>query len=88
MKFVTPTEVEYFRKRYPHDQNALNYALRCADEYADTHAPNALPSIKSAIAQLHFRYSMQDDVGERELIRVAVDQLMELGRAINDCAQS
>lgn len=89
MKFITPAEIEYFRKRYAHaPDHALTYAMQCADEYAEKHAPNALPSIKDGIAQLHFRYGMEGDVGERRLIRIAIDQLIALGSAINANAQA
>lgn len=89
MKFVTPADLKLFRERHAHDPDAaLQYALNCADDYAEQHAANALPSIKNAIAQLVFRYTVQSDPGEKQLIQVAIDSLIELGRAINDCAQS
>ena len=90
MKFITPHEIEYFRLRYKNanPEATLQYALKCADEYAEQHAPNALPSIKGAIAQLHFRYALQGDPGERRLIRSAIDQLITMGAAIYANSQS
>jgi len=81
--FVTLADVEYFRHRYPHaPEETLRYAVDRAEEFAEAHARGALPSIKTAIGQLHFRYAMQADVGERQLIRKAIDSLLELAEAL------
>lgn len=90
MKYITPDELEYFRSRYrgPNEEATLQYALRTADEYAERYAPNALPSIKNAIAQLHFRHVLQGDPGEKRLIRSAIDACIEMGRVIYETTQS
>jgi hypothetical protein len=85
MTFITDHELKWFRARYRHvnPDATLQYALNCADEYAERCAPRSLPSIKSAIAQLHFRHTLQSDPGEKQLIRIAIDRLIEMGDAIN-----
>ena len=90
MKYITPHELQYFRERYrnANPEASLQHALKCADEYAERHAKNAVPSIKDAIAQLHFRHLLQPDVGERRLIRNAIDQLIQMGEEIYALSQS
>lgn len=85
MTFITDHELKWFRARYRHvnPEATLQYALNCADEYAERYASHAPPTIKSAVAQLHFRYTLQSDPGEKQLIRIAIDRLIEMGEAIN-----
>jgi hypothetical protein len=82
MTFITDHEIKFLlRSRYRAPD--AEYAIRCADEYAEHHAPDALPPIKTAIAQLYLRYTLQCDPGERRLIRLAIDQLVAMGESIH-----
>lgn len=82
MAFITDHEIKFLlRSRYRAPD--AEYAIRRAEEYAEHHAADALPSIKTAIAQLYLRYVLQGDPGERRLIRVAIDQFIAMGAAIH-----
>lgn len=82
MNYVTPAQMQYFEARYPDPEAALQHVITRAEEYADEHAPNALPSVRAGVARLFLAYCCQPDAGERELIRGAIDALLDLGRAV------
>lgn len=81
--FITDTDLAHFRQRYrnANAEAALAYAVRTAEAYADAHASQAPTAIKRGVAQLHFRYVLQGDPGERALLRIAIDVLLAIGRA-------
>lgn len=82
MNYVTPEQERYFIARYENPQAAMRHVMEQAEAYADEHAPRALPSVKAGVARLFLAYCCQSDKGERELIRNAIDALLDLGRAV------
>jgi hypothetical protein len=64
------------------------YAHGLAVEFATKHAGKMLPSIQHGVLGHHFRILIEPDRGEKKLLRLGIDSLLELGRAINDNARS
>ncbi|MBB1471829.1 hypothetical protein H5368_02165 [Luteimonas sp. MC1782] len=77
-ELITVADISYFQTRYEKTwQHTLSYAIATAIEYAEEHAPK---SAKFIVAQLHLRYVMQTDPGEKQLIRHAIDGAIEAAR--------
>lgn len=81
---LTPTELAYWGEKYkrgPNPQASVDYAHAQAIEYVRQHAEGMLPVIQHGIALNCFRYMLEGDPGERNLLRVAIDCLVRMGRA-------
>lgn len=80
-EWITESDREYFRKRYPKTwRHSLAVAERNATEYAERHAPKP---VQHMVAQLHLRYGMENDYGDKRLIRRAIDEVIAQGSWID-----
>ncbi len=85
-EWITEADREYFRKRYPKTwRHSLAMAERNATEYAERHAPK---SAQFMVSQLHLRYAMENDAGDKKLTRRAIDEAIAFGRYCDAHAKS
>ena len=80
---LSQDEIDYYRAklRGPDVDTRITNALANAREYVETYAADMLPMIQAGVARAVFLYTIQPDDGERELLRMSIDNLIQLGRA-------
>lgn len=81
MTLITPEDEAAFRRRYrgPNCEGNLAYAKAQAVAYAERYAAGFPDWVQHGIAALHFRHCYTPDTGERVLLRISIDCLLELG---------
>ena len=81
---ISQGEIDYYRSKLkgPDVDTRIDTAVKYAGVYVQEHAANLLPMIQSGVARAVFLYIIQDDPGERELLRISIDNLIQLGRGM------
>jgi hypothetical protein len=81
---ISSTERAHFSKRYRlgglGPEATINYAVATALAYADKHALGAPDVIRNGIARVFIHYTLQSDAGEKKLLMIAIDRLIDMGR--------
>lgn len=83
---ISQGEIDYYRAKLKGSDvdTRIDTAVRYAGEYVQQHAAKLLPMIQAGVARAVFLYIIQDDPGERELLRISIDHLIQLGRGIEN----
>lgn len=87
---LTDEELAYWTERVGgfNPATKINYAHDLAIGYAEKHAKGMLPSIQHGVMGHYFRILIEPDSGEQKLLRLGIDCLLELGKVVNENAQS
>jgi hypothetical protein len=82
---ISPTERAYLLRHYRlggmGPVSTVDYVITTAFEYADKNCPCAAPAVRNGIARVFINYTLLRDAGEKQLMRVALDNLIAIGKA-------
>lgn len=81
---LSQDEIDYYRAKLkgPDVDTRVTNAVANAREYVGAYAADMLPMIQHGVARAVFLFTLQDDPGERQLLRISIDNLIQLGRGM------